>query len=68
MLVPYLNVGNYDSCNFEQSSSRIHIEYAFGMLVNKWHVVWRRFDVKFERRVPLINPYFVSTIFVLVGK
>ena len=56
MLVPDPNVANYD--NFEQSSNRMHIECAFGMLVNKWPILWRKIDVKFERRVPLINACF----------
>ena len=58
MLVPDPNLGNYDNYNFEQSSNRMHIECAFGMLVNKWPILWRRIDVKFERRVPLINACF----------
>ena len=58
MLVPDPNVANYDNYNFEQSSNRMHIECAFGMLVNKWPILWRKIDVKFERRVPLINACF----------
>ena len=58
MLVPDPNVANYDNYNFEQSSNRMHIECAFGMLVNKWPNLWRKIDAKFERRVPLINACF----------
>ena len=35
MLVPDSNVSSYDDYNFEQSSNRMCIECAFGMLVKK---------------------------------
>ena len=38
MLIPSTDYMNYDNCNFEHSSNRIHIEYAFRMLVNKWAI------------------------------
>ena len=58
MLVSDSNVGSYDDYNFEQSSNCMHIEYAFGMLVKKWTILWSPISVKFERRVSLINMYF----------
>ena len=58
MLVPDFDVANFDNYNFEHSSNRMHIECAFGMLVNKWAMLWHPLDVKFSRRVPLINACF----------
>jgi hypothetical protein len=42
-----------DAYNFYQSRCRINIECAFGMLVARWGVLWRKIDVALER-VPLI--------------
>ena len=58
MLIPDADVNNYDNYNFEQSSNRMHIECAFGLLVNKWAILWKPLDIKFIRRVPLINACF----------
>ena len=58
MLVPDFDTGNFDNYNFEHSSNRMHIECAFGMLVNKWAILWHPLNAKFERRVPLINACF----------
>ena len=58
MLVPDSNVSSYDDYNFEQSSNRMCIECAFGMLVKKWAISWSPISVKFERQVPLINACF----------
>ena len=58
MLVPDFDVANFDNYNFEHSSNRMHIECAFGMLVNKWATLWHPLDVKFSRRAPLINACF----------
>lgn len=44
MLTPYpgWNIGQKkDTFNFCQSSCRIHIEQAFGMLVCRWGILWR---------------------------
>ena len=35
ILVPDFDIGNFDNYNFEHSLSRMHIECAFGILVNK---------------------------------
>jgi DDE superfamily endonuclease len=35
-----------DSFNYWQSSARIHIEQAFGMLVARWGVLWRPLRVR----------------------
>ena len=47
-----------DSYNFHQSSSRIHIEQAFGMLVWRWGVFWRPLRVPFCKRPSLIRACF----------
>ena len=54
MLVP----GSDEDYNFGQSSNRMPTECSFGMLVNKWAILWHSLNVKFERRVTLINSYF----------
>ena len=58
ILVPDSNVGSYDDYNFEQSSNRMHIKCAFGMLVKKWTILWSSISVKFKRWVPLIITCF----------
>jgi len=47
-----------DSYNFHQSSSRIHIEQAFGMLVWRWGVFWRPLRVPYRKRPNLIRACF----------
>jgi hypothetical protein len=42
-----------DSFNYWLSSSRIHIEQAFGILVARWGILWRPLDVDY-RRVPTL--------------
>jgi hypothetical protein len=38
-----------DAFNYWQSSARIHIEQAFGMLVARWGVLWRPLRVSIEK-------------------
>jgi hypothetical protein len=45
---------NKDSFNFWLSSSRIHIEQAFGILVARWGVLWRPLRVDFRDAPSLI--------------
>jgi len=47
-----------DSYNFYLSSSRIHIEQAFGMLVWRWGVFWRPLRVPFVKRPGLVRACF----------
>jgi len=47
-----------DSNNFYQSSCRVHIEQAFGMLVWRWGVFWRPLRVPFLERPSLIRACF----------
>ena len=44
-----------DAFDFEQSSNRMPIECAFGMLVRKWGVFWRPLAMRFDRRAPLVG-------------
>ena len=44
-----------DDYDFEQSSNRIPIECAFGILIHRWGVLWKPLKCGFERRVPLIS-------------
>jgi hypothetical protein len=37
-----------DSFNYWQSSSRIHVEQAFGILVARWGILWRPFSCAYE--------------------
>lgn len=62
MAVPWPSGGRgdrwKDSFNFYQSSSRIHIEQAFGMLVWRWGVFWRPLRVPFFKRPSLVRACF----------
>jgi hypothetical protein len=51
MITP-MNDSDYD---FYQSSNRMAIECAFGMLVRRWGVFWRPLEVEFDRRAPLVG-------------
>eukprot|EP00658_Telonema_sp_P-2_P031774 TRINITY_DN2370_c0_g1_i1.p1 TRINITY_DN2370_c0_g1~~TRINITY_DN2370_c0_g1_i1.p1 ORF type:complete len:473 (-),score=63.81 TRINITY_DN2370_c0_g1_i1:76-1494(-) len=57
MVVPYpghhgfQDAGGYDAFNFYQSSTRMNIECAFGMLVQRFGVFWR----KMEGTLPMVN-------------
>jgi len=48
----------HDSYNFYQTSGRVHIEQAFGMLVWRWGVFWRTLRVPFLKRPSLIRECF----------
>jgi len=42
---PGKNLGKAkDTFNFYQSKTRIHIEQAFGILVRRWGILWRRLE------------------------
>jgi hypothetical protein len=51
MIVP-MNESDFD---FYQSSNRMVIECAFGVLVRRWGVFWRPLEVRFDRRAPLVG-------------
>ena len=44
-----------DAFDFHQSSNRMPIECAFGMLVRRWGVFWRPLSIRFNRRAALIG-------------
>lgn len=54
MLTPSNNP-DLDAYDFHQSSNRMAIECAFGILVRRWGVLWRPLHVSFSRRAPLIG-------------
>ena len=68
MLVPDSDFGVFDNYNYQQSSNRMHIECAFGMLINKWAILWHPLNVKFKRCVPLINACFYLHNFCIENK
>ena len=43
-----------DAFDFEQSSNRMPIECAFGILIQRWGILYRPLRVRFNRRAPLI--------------
>ena len=47
-----------DDFDFHQSSNRMAIECAFGILVRRWGILWRPISVRFDRRAPLIGACF----------
>ena len=44
-----------DAFDYVQSSSRMPIECAFGMLVRRFGVLWRPINVRFDRRTAMIG-------------
>jgi hypothetical protein len=44
-----------DDFDYHQSSNRVAIECAFGILVRRWPILWRPLQVAFMRRAPLIG-------------
>ena len=44
-----------DDFDFHQSSNRMAIECAFGMIVRRWGILWRPLEMRFDRRAPLIG-------------
>ena len=44
-----------DDYDFHQSSNRMPIECAFGILIHRWAVLWKPLKVRFDRRAPLIG-------------
>jgi hypothetical protein len=55
MITPSNNDPALDAFDFWQSSNRMAIECAFGILVRRWGVLWRPLRQKFARRAPLIG-------------
>ena len=45
----------HDDFDFHQSSNRMPIECAFGILVQRWGILWRPLRCRFDRRAPLIG-------------
>jgi len=54
MMVPTNKEATTDF-DFEQSSNRICIECAFGILVRHWGILWRPLEMKPKRRAPIIG-------------
>jgi hypothetical protein len=58
MIVPYNNAeanSIEDSFNYYQSKTRIYIECAFGEIVMRWGIFWRRLNYKLNNIGPIIN-------------
>ena len=54
MMVPATGPGT-DEFNFEQSSNRMPIECAFGILVMRWGIQWRPLCMRYNRRTSVIE-------------
>ena len=54
MMVP-VNDGAHADFDYHQSSSRVAIKRAFGILIRTWGIFWRPLEVQFRRRAPLIK-------------
>lgn len=54
MIVPS-GIRELDDFDFEQSSNRMPIECAFGILVRRWGLLWRPLSMRFDRRAPIIG-------------
>ena len=44
-----------DNFDYHQSSNRVAIERAFGMLVKRWAILWKPLAMRFDRRAPVIG-------------
>jgi DDE superfamily endonuclease len=58
MIVPFANAESNsmeDAFNYWQSSTRIHIECAFGEVVMRWGILWRRIIFNLQSVGPIIN-------------
>lgn len=51
--------GGTDAYDFVQSSMRMPIECAFGILIMTWGILWRPLGVMFERRAPLVSAVII---------
>ena len=54
IMVPATGPGT-DDFNYEQSSNRMPIECAFGILVRRWGILWRPLAVRFDRRSKVVE-------------
>ena len=54
MITPSNNEASMDDFDFYQSSNRMAIECAFGILIRRWGVLWRPLNQRFDRRSALI--------------
>ena len=45
----------HDDFDYHQSSNRMPIECAFGVLVQRWGILWRSLRCRFDRRAQLIG-------------
>jgi len=54
MVVPYGKVA-HTNFDFIQSSNRMCIECAFGILIRRWGILWRPLEVDFDRRAKVIG-------------
>ena len=58
LLTPYPGQGlspEKDSFNFHLSQLRVKVEQSFGILVQRWRILWRPLRVAFDRRPKLIR-------------
>ena len=54
MITPSTGDAALDDFDFYQSSNRMAIECAFGILVRRWGVLWRPLEMAFHRRAPFL--------------
>ncbi|MGB1592517.1 MAG: transposase family protein, partial [Promethearchaeia archaeon] len=45
----------HDDYDYHQSSNRMPIECAFGIIYQRWGVLWRPLRCRFDRRAPLVG-------------
>ena len=45
----------WDTFDYHQSSNRVAIERAFGMLIRRWAVLWKPLAMRFDRRAPVVG-------------
>ena len=55
MVTPTSGTRKNDDFNFFQSSNRMPIECAFGILIRRWGILWKSLEMEFKKRAPVVS-------------
>lgn len=55
MITPSGGGADLDAFDYHQSSNRVAIERAFGMLIRRWAILWKPLAMRFDRRAPVVG-------------
>ena len=66
MIVPSTGDASLDNFDFYQSSTRMAIECAFGILIRRWGLLWRSLECSFHRaHVAHVVPRMHGAVFII---